>query len=123
MTTQIKTPAEIGALIRTQRKRLKLDQAGLAKRVGVSRKWINEVEQGKPGAGIGLILKTLNVLDLKLHAGDDDWFTQKGLSAQPKNRLSKDGLADLNKLLSPDPSEDGLAAWDKWLTQDQTEDE
>jgi HTH-type transcriptional regulator/antitoxin HipB len=62
----IRTPADLGALIRDRRHGLDLDQAELASRVGVSRLWINQVERGKPGASIGLVLRTLMVLGIEL---------------------------------------------------------
>jgi HTH-type transcriptional regulator/antitoxin HipB len=63
---QIRTAKDIGALIRDQRKNQKLDQAELAKKVGVNRRWVLEVERGKPRAEIGLVLKTLDALGLSL---------------------------------------------------------
>jgi HTH-type transcriptional regulator/antitoxin HipB len=66
--TVIRTPANLGALIRDRRHQLDLDQADLANRVGVSRLWINQVERGKPGASVGLILRTLMVLGIELSA-------------------------------------------------------
>ena len=65
---RIRTPAELGALIRDHRTRLGLDQKSLAQKVGVSRQWIVEVEKGKPGAPIGLILRTIAVLRIALNA-------------------------------------------------------
>jgi HTH-type transcriptional regulator/antitoxin HipB len=62
----IRTPADLGALIRDRRRGLDLDQAELASLVGVSRLWINQVERGKPGASIGLVLRTLMVLGIEL---------------------------------------------------------
>ena len=46
---RLRTPADFGAAIREQRRVLDLDQAALARRVGVSRQWIIEVEKGKRG--------------------------------------------------------------------------
>jgi HTH-type transcriptional regulator/antitoxin HipB len=66
----IRTPANLGALIRDRRLGLCLDQAELAERVGVSRLWINQVERGKPGAGVGLVLRTLMVLGIELTPGN-----------------------------------------------------
>jgi HTH-type transcriptional regulator/antitoxin HipB len=63
---RLRTAKDIGALIRDQRKRQKLDQAQLAEKVGVNRRWVLEVERGKPRAEIGLILKTFNALGLAL---------------------------------------------------------
>ena len=62
----IRTAADIGAIIRDRRRKLGLDQITLAKRVGVSRRWIVDIEKGKPGAGIELILRTLTVLGVSL---------------------------------------------------------
>lgn len=63
---QIRTAKDIGALIRDQRKNQQLDQAKLAEKVGVNRRWVLEVERGKPRAEIGLVLKTLEALGLTL---------------------------------------------------------
>jgi HTH-type transcriptional regulator/antitoxin HipB len=65
---RIRTVRDLGATIRAQRRTLRLDQATLAKRAGVSRLWINQVEAGKPGASVGLVLRTLGVLGLELEA-------------------------------------------------------
>jgi len=61
-----RTPKDLGLLIRDRRRTLQLDQRELAKRVGVSRQWIVEVEGGKPRAEIGLVLRTLTALGLHL---------------------------------------------------------
>ena len=45
------SPAEIGTLIRHRRKEMKLTQAELAGLAGVSHKFVNEVEQGRPPPG------------------------------------------------------------------------
>jgi HTH-type transcriptional regulator/antitoxin HipB len=62
----VRTPSDLGLLIRTRRRELGLDQRTLAARVGVSRLWIIEFERGKPRAEIGLVLRTLAALDLDL---------------------------------------------------------
>lgn len=62
----LRTPLDLGVAIRDRRRRLNLDQADLALRIGVSRKWIIDVEKGKPRAEIGLILRALDALGLKL---------------------------------------------------------
>lgn len=67
-----------------------LDQASLAKRAGVSRKWLVEVEQGKPRAAVGLIFYTLRALGVSLEVKDD-----------AKRRLNRNGLpvVDINEHL------------------------
>ena len=68
---RIRSPSELGALIRARRRQLGLDQSGLAEKVGVSRQWIIEIEKGKPRAAIGLILRTLNALGILLDARNE----------------------------------------------------
>jgi len=43
---RIRTPADLGALIRDHRTRLGLDQKSLAQKVGVSRQWIVDSKKG-----------------------------------------------------------------------------
>ena len=68
---RVRSPSELGALIRARRRELGLDQSALADRVGVSRQWIIEVEKGKPRAAIGLVLRTLNALGIFLDARNE----------------------------------------------------
>jgi HTH-type transcriptional regulator / antitoxin HipB len=58
------TVSEIGSAIRARRREHGWDQATLAEKIGVSRLWVNQVERGKPGAGIGLVLRAFAALDL-----------------------------------------------------------
>lgn len=67
---RIRTPADLGALIRDRRRRLGLGQKSLAEKVGVSRQWIVEVERGKPRAEVSLVLRTLDALGIPLTGGD-----------------------------------------------------
>jgi HTH-type transcriptional regulator/antitoxin HipB len=66
---RLRTPTDLGALIRDRRRALGLDQRALAARAQVSRQWILSVERGKPGASVGLILRTLDALGVVLSAG------------------------------------------------------
>ena len=66
----IRTPSDLGALIRERRIELGLDQISLAKKAGTSRKWLIEIEKGKPRAEIGLIFRTLKALGLTLTTGN-----------------------------------------------------
>jgi len=63
---RIRTPIDLGAVIRDRRTKLHLDQKSLAAKVGVSRQWIVEVEKGKPRAEIGLVLRTIEALGINL---------------------------------------------------------
>jgi HTH-type transcriptional regulator/antitoxin HipB len=62
----LRTATDVGAVIRDRRRALGLDQKSLAQRVGVSRKWIIEVEKGKPRAALRLVLRTLDTLGIAL---------------------------------------------------------
>ncbi|OAF08709.1 transcriptional regulator [Bradyrhizobium centrolobii] len=73
----IRTPADLGAVIRDRRKRLKLDQSTLAKRIGVSRQWVIDIEHGHPRAELALVLRALDALGIPLDA-DDQQMTSRG---------------------------------------------
>ncbi len=75
----IRTPADLGAVLRDRRKQLKLDQATLAKRIGVSRQWIIEVERGHPRAEFALVLRAVDVLGIQLDANT-------GPATEPRRR-------------------------------------
>jgi len=63
---RIRTPIDLGAVIRDRRMKLGLDQKSLATKVGVSRQWIVDVEKGKPRAPISLVLRTVEALGIHL---------------------------------------------------------
>lgn len=65
-TMLIKTPKEIGMLVRDRRKAHGWTQDALAQRLGVSRLWVVQLEQGKSTAQIGLVLRALNELDVPM---------------------------------------------------------
>jgi HTH-type transcriptional regulator / antitoxin HipB len=71
----LRTPADIGALIWARRRELGYTQAELADMAGVSRLWINQLERGKPGAGLGLVLRTLGALGIELSEFDPNFDT------------------------------------------------
>ena len=66
----IRTPRELGHLVRDARTRRALTQAQLADEVGVSRKWIIDLEAGKRTTDLSLVLRTLNALQLALAITD-----------------------------------------------------
>src|SRR5258707_569667 len=73
---RIRTPRDVGAFIREGRRTLGLDQGSFAKKVGVSRLWINEIEKGKSGASLGLVLRALSAggIELTGRTGAGDFF-------------------------------------------------
>ncbi|MEA2894484.1 MAG: hypothetical protein QOJ84_99 [Bradyrhizobium sp.] len=64
----IRTAADLGAVIRDKRKQLGLDQSTLAKRIGVSRQWVIAVERGHARAAMGLVLRAIDALGIRLDA-------------------------------------------------------
>lgn len=64
----VRTPRDIGSLIRARRHALGWDQQTLADRIGVGRLWVIEVERGKPGAKLDLILRALQALGVQIDA-------------------------------------------------------
>jgi HTH-type transcriptional regulator / antitoxin HipB len=66
MLMLIRTPADLGAIIRERRKAMKLGQADLAKLIGTSRQWIIGVEQGRARVELGLVLRALDALGVRL---------------------------------------------------------
>jgi transcriptional regulator with XRE-family HTH domain len=86
----IRSPADLGAIIRDKRKRLKIDQSTLAKRIGASRQWLIEVEHGHPRAELGLVLRALDALDIRFDAS----------SELPKDRSSAKSAANINAILA-----------------------
>jgi HTH-type transcriptional regulator/antitoxin HipB len=76
----IRTPLDLGALIRERRRELDLDQATFAKSIGVSRQWVSGIERGRARAEIGLVLRALDTLGIRLDAGAAD-KTRRGARA------------------------------------------
>jgi len=64
---QARTSIDLGSAIRDQRRKVGLNQQELAKRVGVTRQWIGAIENGKPTAELGLVLRALSAVGLELH--------------------------------------------------------
>lgn len=88
---RIRTPEDLAAVIREARRQQGIDQALLARRAGVSRQWLIAVEQGKPTAALGLVLRTLNALAIDLNAG--------GEPPRDANESGRSGASDLDALL------------------------
>ncbi|MBS1868892.1 MAG: helix-turn-helix domain-containing protein [Actinobacteria bacterium] len=57
---------DLAALARGRRRELGLSQAELAARTRVSRQWVNAFESGKATAEVGLVIRLLDALDLRL---------------------------------------------------------
>jgi y4mF family transcriptional regulator len=77
----IRTPTDLGAAIRDRRRQLDLDQATLAKKIGVSRQWIIGIERGRSRAALGLVLRALDTLGIRL---DTSAVDNSRRTAKPK---------------------------------------
>lgn len=62
----LRTPKDVGAIIRQRRREMHLDQQTLADRLGVGRKWVVEAEAGKPTMELRLVLRALDTLGIRL---------------------------------------------------------
>jgi transcriptional regulator with XRE-family HTH domain len=88
----IRRPEDIASLIRSAREAARLSQQALATRLGVSRKWVNEIEQAGSNAKIALVLRALNELGIVLSAAKKESIGA-GTQAQ---RIDIDAIADMN---------------------------
>ena len=82
---------DVAAAERGRRTDLKLSQAELARRAGVSRKWISEFEAGKPTAEFGLVIRVLDELGIALELISDE-------DADPSRVAKRVDLDDLLNL-------------------------
>jgi HTH-type transcriptional regulator/antitoxin HipB len=91
---QIKTTSDIGALVRDRRAEARWSQEELAKRAGVSRLWIVQLEKGKPTAQVGLVLRVLKELGIALDAAPPsrDTSSRKGSKVVNLDRIIRCSL-------------------------------
>lgn len=87
---QLRTPNEIGHLVRDRRKARGWTQDQLATRLGVSRLWIVQLEQGKATVQLGLVMRTLNELDVPL---------QVDLQPQSQSGMRLNDAIDLDSII------------------------
>jgi HTH-type transcriptional regulator / antitoxin HipB len=89
MPTRINSIRDLAAAARGRRLELGLSQSELATRARVSRQWISEFESGKPSAELGLVIRLLDALGLRLNVD--------GLAGG--DRPARDEAVDLDALL------------------------
>ncbi len=97
---RLRTPRDIGLLIRERRRALGLGQAALADRVGVSRQWIIGIEKGKGGAALRLVLRTLDALGIAVY-GEEPPSTPPRPHSQP--------IVDIGEILAAHRGRGGSA--------------
>jgi len=77
-------PEQLGRAVRLKRQEKGLSQSALAAEIGVERKWVIRLESGNPKAELGLVLRVLGALDLRVSLGDE-----KPPSAGKDSRVSE----------------------------------
>ena len=90
MPTQINSIRDLAAAARGRRLSLGLSQAELAAQARVSRPWISEFEAGKATAELGLVMRLLDALELRLT------LAERG---ETSGALSPSSTVDLDALL------------------------
>jgi transcriptional regulator with XRE-family HTH domain len=70
--------------LRARRTELGMDQATLAGKARTSRKWLIEVENGKPGAELGMVLRTLRALEVAVDLSADVPVNRSAKVLKPK---------------------------------------
>lgn len=65
--TKINSPEELGQYILNERKKLNLTQKEISEFTDVGRKFVLELEKGKPTAQIGKVFEVLKGLGLELY--------------------------------------------------------
>ncbi len=91
---QLRTTRDVGAFVRDARRRRDLTQEELARRAGVTRRWLSGLEAGKPRTDLGLVLATFAALEIELDAQNAP--TKSG-GAEAKR---SGGPVDLDELLT-----------------------
>ncbi|WP_135212127.1 helix-turn-helix domain-containing protein [Vitreimonas flagellata] len=82
ISIRITRPSDIGAVLRAWRDDHRMSQVDLAKKLGVSQRWVSHVENGKPTLQLGLVLRVLNELGIDLFAG-----ATRGAGAEAKSAV------------------------------------
>ena len=62
----VRTPKDLGRLIKAARKNQQFTQAALAARVGTTQRRISFIESGRPGTSIDLVLRVVAILKIRL---------------------------------------------------------
>ena len=105
-----RTSRDLGLLIRDQRQRLGLAQQELARRIGVSRQWVVEIEAGKPRAELELVMRALSVLDLKLAVRPKVPRARHDVVSLPTASIDLDAVIERARDVTPAPARKSSAS-------------
>ncbi|MDR0308515.1 MAG: helix-turn-helix domain-containing protein [Coriobacteriales bacterium] len=75
LTTEVTGSFALGQIIQQSRMQQELSQRDIARTLGISQKWVWEMEQGKPGILMDRLFKMLDAVGITLYAEFDvkDW--------------------------------------------------
>ncbi len=91
----IRTPQDIAAVVREQRRNCGWSQTELADHIGVRRQWVSDFERGKPTAHLVHVLKALQVLQITLDVGlpgESSVIDSGGAAADEQPHIDLDAL-------------------------------
>ena len=83
MKTTISSSKDLGTVLTRARKKQGLSQREVAARLGVTQKWISEVEQGKSRAWIDKVLELSYFLGVQLYVTETDNSTVAPITDEP----------------------------------------
>jgi y4mF family transcriptional regulator len=104
---RVRQPEDVGSIVHDRRRQLGWSQHELASRAGVGRQWLTELELGKKGAPLHLVMQTLEALGLALGVSDDAPVrlrNSRGHSLRPieaRTRLESDNAGHSSRPRSP----------------------
>lgn len=87
--TSLRSPEQLGMTIRVKRKEKGLSRSALAELLGVERKWVLRLEAGNSKAELGLILKALDALGVRVSLSDRDRASTADRRTDSPSRLDE----------------------------------
>jgi y4mF family transcriptional regulator len=96
----VRRPHDLGALIRDRRKAKGLTQAALGRQLGVRQEWVSNLEKGKFGSRLDLVLAALDALGVSLWADIGEGAPPPGSAKARSSKIDMASLVDqmLNEL-------------------------
>jgi y4mF family transcriptional regulator len=94
--------AEIGRIVATARRHRGLTQNQLAGELGVTQKWLSEIERGKDTAHIGRVLQVLSFLGVRLEVGEAPWKELRKTASRASARTSLDEILTAHSKVTRD---------------------